>query len=176
LTASADLPAASQSRRSAADRAARRVRILARLQEGWSYDKIALTEDLTRERVRQIVVDAMEQREVDPSREHAILQSARLDGALRLAAEKVAEGELNAIYALLQVLERLDKYQRAAGAREVDKTKDDISFKTKLADLVQRARAARAQQEAAAGRDRRDGAGAGGEELPNIFAFSPAER
>jgi hypothetical protein len=114
MTASA-APAA-KPRRTAIDRAARRVRILARLQEGWSYDRIALAEDLTRERIRQIVVKTMERRAVDPSRAHAILQSARLDGALRLAAEKVAEGDLRAVDPLLRVLDRLDRYQGAAAA------------------------------------------------------------
>src|SRR5882724_5513579 len=114
----------SHTRSAAADRGARRVRILASLQEGWSYDKIAVAEGLTRERIRQIVVELLEQREVDPPREHAILQSARLDGALRLAVEKVADGELNAIYPLLKVLERLDKYQGAAAAFGVERSKD----------------------------------------------------
>ncbi len=51
----------------AADRAARCVPILARLQEGWAYDKIGLFKGLTRERVRQIVAASLRQREVDPA-------------------------------------------------------------------------------------------------------------
>jgi hypothetical protein len=165
LTAPADLAAAAKSRYSAADREARRVRILTHLEEGWSYDRIALAEGLTRERVRQIVVDTLEQREVDPSREHVILQAARLDGALRLAAEKVAEGDLRAIDPLLRVLDRLDQYQRAAASFGVEKEKEgrENSFKARLADLVRRARAQRAREEtAASGGQQGEGAGASG--------------
>ena len=59
----------SKPRRSASDREARRGRIFARLQEGWSYDRIAGAEELTRERVRQIIVETLARRAVDPSRE-----------------------------------------------------------------------------------------------------------
>ena len=158
----------SKSRRTAADRAARRVRILSRIEEGWSHDKIALTEGLTRERVRQIIVEILDEREVDPAREHAILQAARLDAALRLAAEKVAEGELRAIEPLLRVLDRIDKYQHVAAAfgAERDAEKDENSFTAKLADLVRRGRAQRAREAAAAaaagGHEAGQGAGAAG--------------
>ena len=142
-----------KTRRTAADRAARRMRILARLEEGLSYDRIAFAEGVTRERIRQIAVELAEEREVDPPREHMILQAARLDGALQLAAERVAHGELRAIEPLLKILDRLDQYQRAAAAFGVDKEKekDENSFQAKLADLVRRAKAQRAREAAAAG-------------------------
>jgi hypothetical protein len=156
----------------AADRVARRVRILARLEEGWSYDKIGDMEGLTRERVRQIVVESLRQREVDPSYEHALMQSARLDPALRLAAEKVAEGDLRAVVPMLRVLDRLDKYQAAAiahrAARETQE-RTDRSLHQKLNDMFNRIAAAQKAEEAAA-REREakaDGA-------QDSQAFSPA--
>jgi hypothetical protein len=92
------------------------MRIFARLQEGWSYDEIGREEGVTRERIRQIVKQALEKRQVDAGRDHAQLQIARLAPALRLAAEAVGEGEVSAIAPLLRVLERLDKYQGAGAA------------------------------------------------------------
>ena len=107
-------PSAPRPRRTADDRELRRRRIFARLQEGWSYEAIAEAEDLSRERIRQIIVQSLDQREIDPNRDHTRLQIARLDPALRLAGEAVAKGEIKAIDRLLRVLERLDKYQGAA--------------------------------------------------------------
>jgi hypothetical protein len=83
----------------------RRARIFLRMQEGWPYEAIAAEEDLTRERVRQIVRESLEEREAE---------AARLDPALRLAAEKVAAGDLKAIDRLIRVLNQLDKYNKTA--------------------------------------------------------------
>jgi hypothetical protein len=92
------------------------MRIFARLQEGWSYEEIGRQEGVTSERIRQIVKQALEKREVEAGRDHALLQLARLGPALRLAAEEVAKGEVSAIAPLLRVLERLDKYHGAGAA------------------------------------------------------------
>lgn len=119
----ADPPASPRkARRTARDREIRRRLIFARLQEGWTYDEIAETEGLTRERIRQIVVETLERRAVDPARDHTLLQIARLDAALRLAAEKVAAGELRAVDRLVRVLDRLDRYHAvvAVTARDED--------------------------------------------------------
>jgi hypothetical protein len=106
-----DTPA--RPRVTAADRARRRLRIFTRMQEGWSYEAIAEEEKLSRERIRQIVKQSLDRREVDPSADYLRLQIARLDPALRLAAAKVAAGDLRAIDRLLRVLDRMDKYQSA---------------------------------------------------------------
>jgi len=73
------------------EREVRRMRIFARLQEGWSYEEIGRQEGVTRERIRQIVKQALVKREVDATHDHALLQLARLAPALRLAAEAVGE-------------------------------------------------------------------------------------
>jgi hypothetical protein len=89
----------------------RQQRIFARLREGWSHDEIAQAETLSRERVRQIVAAALDDREADSGLDHSRLQITRLEPALRLAAERVAAGELRAVDRLLKVLERLAKYE-----------------------------------------------------------------
>jgi hypothetical protein len=100
-------------------RVLRRGRIFARLREGWAYDEIASQERLTAERVRQIVRQALEKRIIDEGAEHAKLQLARLQPAMRLAGEAIAEGDVTAIAPLMKVLDRLDRYQRAAKAVQV---------------------------------------------------------
>ena len=95
-------------------RVLRRGRIFARLREGWAYDEIAAHERLTAERVRQIVRKALEKRIIDEEAEHAKLQLARLQPAMRLAGEAIADGDVTAIAPLMKVLDRLDRYQRAA--------------------------------------------------------------
>jgi len=103
-------------RRTVRDRLARRHRIMERLREGRSYEEIAEAEGLSRERIRQIVVEALRRREVDAQRDHAQLQLLRLAPALRLAARGVAEGDRRAIGELIRVLDRLDKYQAVGGS------------------------------------------------------------
>ena len=88
----------------------RRLRILVAVQAGLSYAAIGRDEGLTRERVRQIVAQALEEKAAETKLEHARVQIARLEPALRLAASAVGEGELAAIDRLIKVLDRLDKY------------------------------------------------------------------
>ena len=71
-------------------RTARRKRIFARLNEGWAYDEIAREERLTAHRVRQIVTEVLDRREVDGNSAHALLQLGRLGPAqlCRLASRR----------------------------------------------------------------------------------------
>ena len=100
-------------------RVLRRGRIFARLREGYAYDEIAREEQLTPERIRQIVREALARRIVDDETDHAKLQLARLAQAMQIASMAVADGDVKAIPALLKVLDRLDRYQRAAKVSEV---------------------------------------------------------
>jgi predicted transcriptional regulator len=100
-------------------RVARRARIFARLREGWAYDEIALEERLTPERVRQIVREALERRLPDEDTDHAKLQLARLQPAMRIATEAVEGGDVAAIPSFLKVLDRLDRYQKTAKVNQV---------------------------------------------------------
>ncbi len=121
-------------RLTAQDRADRRMRVFARLQEGWSYEAIAQEEKLTRERIRQIVAETLAGRAVDPNRQHLRLQIARLDPALRLAAQQVAAGDLRGVDRLIRVLDRLDTYQGAA-AMAGDARRDDDAYAKLMAKL-----------------------------------------
>jgi len=125
----------------AIEREVRRHRIMERLQRGWSYELIAQSEDLTPRRIRQIVKEAIALREIDPAGEHIGVQVARLDAALRLAAEKVAEGELGAIDRLLRVLDRLDRYRKASAAPQPfdDEAEAAAEFDARLDARLRRA-------------------------------------
>jgi len=126
-------------RRTARDRLARRGRIMERLREGRSYEEIAEAEGLSRERIRQIVVEALRQREVDAQRDHAQLQMLRLAPALRLAARGIAEGDRRAIVELIRVLDRLDKYQAVGGSVAIEDEGARERLLTKLNTMAQRA-------------------------------------
>jgi hypothetical protein len=93
----------------ARDREMRRVRIMGMVQAGFSYESIAQTEHISRERVRKIVVKALEEGTHGPRVDPRLLQAARLEPALRLAARAIAEGKLEGVDRLLKVLDRLDK-------------------------------------------------------------------
>jgi hypothetical protein len=97
-------------RRTAHQREQRQIRIMAMVRAGYSYEAIARDENLTRERIRQIVTQSLEVAEGPGRIDHNRLQIARLEPALRLAARGIENGKLNAIMPLLKVLERLDKY------------------------------------------------------------------
>ncbi len=96
-------------RRTAAEREARRIRIVAAIQNGFSYDEIAREEAISHERVRQIVVETM-RRNDEFSRDLRFVQAARLDPALKLTLKKIAAGKLEAVDRLIKILDRLDKY------------------------------------------------------------------
>jgi hypothetical protein len=120
----APVPAApARPRRTARDREARRIRIMGMFGGGISYDAIARLENLSRERVRQIVAKSLEENGRAPL-DHSLVQMARLEPALQLAARRVAEGDLRAIDRLVRVLDRFDKYgpkvqQQAESSAEI---------------------------------------------------------
>jgi DNA-binding CsgD family transcriptional regulator len=112
----------------------RRRRIFARLREGLSYEEIAGEEGVSAERIRQIVTQVLQKRAVDSGADHAKLQLDRLAPAMQLAAEGVAAGDVSAIAPYLKVLDRLDRYQSVAGARQVY----DDEARQKLLDKLNR--------------------------------------
>jgi hypothetical protein len=137
-------------RRTARDRLARRERIMERVREGRSYEEIAEAEGLSRERIRQIVVEALSRSPVDAQRDHAQLQMLRLAPALRLAAREVAEGDRRAIGELIRVLDRLDKYQAVGGAYAAEESGARERLLNKLNTMAERMIAKRARDAAAA--------------------------
>jgi hypothetical protein len=94
----------------AVQREERRLRIMAMVRAGQSYEAIGRQEQLTRERVRQIVAKSLDDKSGSTRPDHNRVQIARLEPALRLAAVGIANGNLSAIPHLLRVLERMDKY------------------------------------------------------------------
>jgi hypothetical protein len=109
-------PACSGARGAVGNREARRARILALVQAGWTYAGIAREEGLSRERVRQIVAQPLGEGAGESKLGHALAPIARREPALRLAARGGADGDLRAIDRLLKALERLDQYGAVAGA------------------------------------------------------------
>jgi hypothetical protein len=131
------------------DREARRRRIFALLQEGWSYEAIADEVALSTERVRQIVAESLARRAAAPKVGNLHLQIARLEPALRLAAARVAAGELRAVDRLLRVLERLEKLEGVAATALKDEEDDSAKFDAKLDDLARRYREQQARRKEA---------------------------
>ena len=166
-------PTPSGARRTARDRDLRQVRILALLQAGWSYAAIAREEALSRERVRQIVAQAVEAGEGETKLVHAHVQIARLEPALRLAARGVADGELSATDRLLRVLDRLDKYSAIedAGAPYDENARERLL--TKLNSMAKRMLAAR-EKNVTAGSGARDNEAGRHENSPNDDAVLDA--
>jgi hypothetical protein len=113
------------------ERMLRRERIFARLREGWAYGDIAQAESLSSKRISQIVSKTLQRRAVDGASDHAMLQLARIEPALRLAAGALADGDVGAISPYLKLLDRLDRYQRPLAAVDVydDKARERLLAK-----------------------------------------------
>jgi hypothetical protein len=153
--------------RTAREREQRRIRILAMVRSGFSYEAIARDENLSRERVRQIVSQSLNEPDRATRLDHARVQIARLEPALRLAARGVEEGDLRAIDRLLRVLERYDKYADVAEAPQPYDENARERLLTKLNQMAERmkARASHAAAEARLGEDAgQDGADDGEDE------------
>ncbi len=137
------------------ERMLRQERIFARLREGWAYGDIAHEERLTSKRISQIVSQTLQRRAIDSASDHAMLQLARLEPALRLAAGALAEGDVEAITPYLKLLDRLDRYQKPTAATNVydDKAREKLLAKMNRALARLNAEKARKAGNAAAGAD-----------------------
>ena len=129
-------------------KALRRERISSRLRLGWSYAAIAGEEGLSEQRVRQIVADSLKRQGVDSDRDHALLQLVRLEGAHALAAKSVAAGDLKAIAPYLNVLDRLDRYQKPGATKHVYDAAARERLFAKLNRVLARLEAAEARKSA----------------------------
>ncbi len=137
------------------ERVLRRERIFARLREGWAYGDIAHAESLSSKRISQIVSKTLQRRAVDSASDHAMLQLARLEPALQLAAGALAEGDVGAISHYLKLLDRLDRYQKPLAAIDVYDDKARERLLAKMNRILSRLYAERARKaaNAAAGMD-----------------------
>ena len=68
--------------------------------------------------VGKIVSDAVQRQRVGAASDHALLQPVPVEGAQAVAAERVTTGDLRAITPNLNVLEGLDRRQKAGGANK----------------------------------------------------------
>jgi Sigma-70, region 4 len=143
-------PTRRKPRMNAYERTLRQRRIMTHVQDGLTYDEVAESEGLTRERIRQIVAQGLAQRDCEAGADHYRMQIARLDPALRLAAAKVASGDLRGVDTLIKVLDRLDKYRGATGGSLLGDEDDAAKFDAKLDDLARRHDEQKARHAAAA--------------------------
>ena len=100
-------------RRATADR---RLRILERL-TGLTVAHIARVEGLTVTRIRQIIAEMLESREIDPPAGFVQLQIARLSEAMIVARTMMMEGDLHAMDRLIKLTGELDRYHGFAQAQ-----------------------------------------------------------
>ncbi len=105
-------PAVPPARRVATRRAIaeRKLRIVERLTSGLSVAHIALVEKLTIHRVRQIIAEMLEKREVDPPSGYVQLQIARVGEAMVVAHTMMLQGDLQALDRLIKLNGELDRY------------------------------------------------------------------
>jgi hypothetical protein len=71
---------------------------------------------------------------VEDESDHAKLQLARLTQAMQIASMAIADGDVKAIPPLVKVLDRLDRYQRAANVNQVY----DDEARKRLMDKINR--------------------------------------
>jgi hypothetical protein len=95
-------------------RAARTARTLKRARDGFAYADVAREEKITVRRVHEIVAEAIKRRETDEGATHANLELDRLGYAMRVACEKLAQGDVTAPSPFVKVINRLDRYQELA--------------------------------------------------------------
>ena len=100
-------PRRARTRRATAER---KLRILERLTAGGSIAEVALAEDLTPRRVRQLIAAILAERAVDPPAGFIPLQIGRLSDALRIAHAKMMAGDLEALDRVIRVIGELDRY------------------------------------------------------------------
>ena len=134
----------------AAQRERRRIRIMGLIQSGVSYEAIGGLEQISAERVRQIVKKSLEGPGRATRPDLKLLQIARLEPALRLAAMGVINGNLRAISELLRVLKRLDEYGAVVERNEIDWAETHARLMKKMNSAFQRWDKEKAEKAAAA--------------------------
>ena len=101
-------------RRKTADR---RLRILERLTTGLSVAHIARAEQLSVQRMRQIIAEMLASREIDPPAGFVQFQIARLSEAMIVARTMMMEGNLQAMDRWIKLMGELDRYHGFAPAQ-----------------------------------------------------------
>jgi hypothetical protein len=101
-----------QARRVVARRATaeRRLRIIEHLTAGASVARIARIENCSVRRVRQLIAETLDKREIDPPAGFVQLQIARLSDAMMVAHTRMIEGDLQALDRVVRLVGELDRY------------------------------------------------------------------
>src|SRR5271170_8357886 len=110
---SQEAPAPPESARRVAPRRAtadRRLRILERLTTGLTVAHIAREEGLSVQRIRRIIAEMLESREIDPPAGFVQLQIARLSEAMIVARTMMMQGNLQAMDRWIKLTSELDRY------------------------------------------------------------------
>jgi hypothetical protein len=94
----------------------RKLRIVEQLTAGVSVARIALAENCTVRRVRQIIAETLAARAIDPPADYVKLQIARLSDAMMVAHVKMIDGDLQAIDRVVKLVGELDRYHGFGGA------------------------------------------------------------
>src|SRR5271166_1694491 len=89
-------------------------------------------------RTHQIVSEVLQKRKIDTGADHAKLQLARLERVMHFAAEALARGDLSVGALYLKTLDRLDRYQKSAGAAEGYNDEDRVKLLAKLSRISER--------------------------------------
>ena len=87
-----------------------RLAVMEGLTSGLSVPHIAKATNRTTRRVRQIIADMLERRELDPAAGFAQLQIARLNNAMAVAHSMMMNGDLAALDRVVKVAGELDRY------------------------------------------------------------------
>jgi hypothetical protein len=98
------------------EKRARRARIFERLRQGYRIAEIAKREELTPQRIRQIVSEARHERSEAEQVELATIETEGLKPLLERAARMVVQNDPAAIRALGRIVDRLDRLVPAADA------------------------------------------------------------
>ncbi len=126
--------------KSALVRAEQRERILERAQAGQTYAQISRVESLSRSRVRQIVLKAVEATPPEARDWHRRMQLLRLQAPLRLLSQNIASGDARSVMPLIKLLGCMDGYQNQATATAEDEVEGHRRLMAKMNFLALRAK------------------------------------
>ncbi len=98
-------------------KAERNVRLFNLLKAGAPMAEIALREGLSPRRMRELVRQMLERREVDPPAGFVQLQIGRLSDAMMVAHAAMMGGNMQALDRVLRIVGELDRYHGFARAR-----------------------------------------------------------
>jgi hypothetical protein len=104
------------------EKAERKLRVFNLLKAGVPVAQIALQEGLSTRRVRELIQQTLDRREIDPPAGFVQLQVGRLSDAMMVAHSAMMEGNMQALDRFVRIVGELDRYHgfgRAAANPDV---------------------------------------------------------